>query len=77
LEKPDNGLIKLDGKAIEGPGPERALIFQQFGLMPWLNVEQNVLFGLANSGLSNRDKLEKVKDAIARVGLEGFETFHP
>ena len=78
LEKPDGGLISLDGHAINGPGPERALIFQQFGLMPWLTVQQNILFGLAtNTGLSNADRLDKVRDVIARVGLEGFEEFHP
>ena len=77
LEAPDSGEIRLDGKAITGPGPERALIFQQFGLMPWLNVLDNVLFGLKASGLSGDAAQDRARDAIARVGLEGFEDFHP
>jgi ABC-type nitrate/sulfonate/bicarbonate transport system ATPase subunit len=77
LEAPDNGEVRLDGMSISGPGPERALIFQQFGLMPWLNVLDNVLFGLKTSGLSSREQEERAHDAIRRVGLEGFEDFHP
>lgn len=77
LEEPDQGIVNLNGKKIEGPGPERSLIFQQFGLMPWLNVLDNVLFGLATSGKSKAEQLDRAKDAIGRVGLEGFEDFHP
>jgi ABC-type nitrate/sulfonate/bicarbonate transport system ATPase subunit len=77
LEAPDSGVIKLEGAPIVGPGPERSLIFQQFGLMPWLNVLENVLFGLATSGLSKAERLDRAKDAIRRVSLEGFEEFHP
>lgn len=77
LERPDSGEISLNGKAITGPGPERAMIFQQFGLMPWLSVRNNILFGLANTRLSDADRAARVADAIKRVGLEGFEDFHP
>lgn len=77
LEAPDHGVAKLSGKPIDGPGPERSLIFQQFGLMPWLSVLQNVLFGLATSGLSKAEQLDRARDAIRRVNLEGFESFHP
>ena len=77
LEAPDSGVIKLGGAPIVGPGPERSLIFQQFGLMPWLNVLENVLFGLATSGLSKAERLDRAKDAVRRVSLEGFEEFHP
>ena len=77
LEAPDRGVIKLEGAPIDVPGPERSLIFQQFGLMPWLSVLDNVLFGLATSGLSEAERLDRAKDAIRRVSLEGFEAFHP
>lgn len=77
LERPDHGAVLLNGREIDGPGPERSLIFQQFGLMPWLSVVDNVRFGLAASGLSKAEQTDRAKDAIGRVGLEGFEDFHP
>ena len=77
LEKPDRGKVLLGGKAIKRPGPERAMIFQQFGLMPWLSVKNNILFGLATSGLSKEECLARTADAIKRVNLEGFEDYHP
>jgi NitT/TauT family transport system ATP-binding protein len=77
LETPDRGTIRLNGSAITGPGPERAMIFQQFGLMPWLSVRGNILFGLARTDLSLEERLERTRDAIERVGLKGFEEFHP
>ena len=77
LETPDDGIVKLNGNKINGPGPERALIFQQFGLMPWLNVLDNILFSLATIDLSKDEQLDRARDVIARVGLEGFESFHP
>jgi nitrate/nitrite transport system ATP-binding protein len=42
LIKPDDGLVMLDGKPVAGPGPERALVFQNYSLLPWLNVYENV-----------------------------------
>jgi NitT/TauT family transport system ATP-binding protein len=45
--------------------------------MPWLSVRNNILFGLANTRLSDVDRAARVADAIKRVGLEGFEDFHP
>jgi NitT/TauT family transport system ATP-binding protein len=77
LEAPDRGSITLDGRPISGPGPERAMIFQQFGLMPWLSVLNNVVFGLHASGLGPAEKLSRAHDAIRRVGLTGFEDFLP
>jgi NitT/TauT family transport system ATP-binding protein len=77
LEFPDRGSLTLNGLPISGPGPERAMIFQQFGLMPWLSVMDNILFGMKNFPLSKEEKLDRANDAIARVGLKGFEEFHP
>ena len=77
LERPDAGILMLDGREIDSPTPERSLIFQQFGLMPWLNVIENVLFGLATSDLSRTAQRERADDVIRRVGLQGFEDFHP
>ncbi len=77
LETPDRGSLTLNGHAIIEPGPERAMIFQHFGLMPWLSVLQNVVFGLKTLSISPAEKLERAHEAIGRVGLKGFEDFHP
>jgi NitT/TauT family transport system ATP-binding protein len=44
--KPTRGTVTLDGRAIEGPGPDRGVMFQEYGVFPWLTVEENVAFGL-------------------------------
>src|SRR5690606_10116872 len=44
--QPNSGTVLLDGKPIAGPGPERGVIFQEYGVFPWLTVEDNIAFGL-------------------------------
>ncbi len=43
---PTRGAVLLDGKMIDGPGPDRGVVFQEYGVFPWLTVEQNIAFGL-------------------------------
>jgi ABC-type nitrate/sulfonate/bicarbonate transport system ATPase subunit len=77
LESADAGQVRLHGRPIEGPGPDRAMVFQQSALMPWLTVAQNVQFGLRALDLGADETGRRVADAIARVGLSGFEGFVP
>ena len=44
--KQSSGTVTLDGKPIEGPGPDRGVIFQDYGVFPWLSVKENIAFGL-------------------------------
>ncbi|MGR6429734.1 taurine ABC transporter ATP-binding protein [Rhizobium sp. PAMB 3174] len=70
---PTSGEILLDGRRVEGPGADRSVVFQKHALMPWLNVRENVAFGLK---LQDRPKAERDKiadDFIALLGLNGFE----
>ena len=48
--KPSEGCLTLDGKPIQGPGRDRGVIFQEYGVFPWLTVEQNIRFGLKLAG---------------------------
>ncbi len=58
LEKPTDGEILLDGKPVTKPGVERTVMFQEHGLFPWLNVMENVEFGMKMAGLP-KDEMEK------------------
>src|SRR5665213_171397 len=77
LDFADSGTVTLRRRRVEGPAPERAMVFQQFGLLPWLTVTENILFALRPSGLAPAEARERAADALTRVGLGGFERFHP
>jgi NitT/TauT family transport system ATP-binding protein len=68
---PDSGIATLDGKPITAPGPERAMVFQDHGLFPWLTAAENVEFGLKMSGVSKFDRAQRVAEALAMVHLSG------
>src|SRR5712691_7225339 len=68
------GSLTLDGREIRAPGPDRAMVFQQPGLLPWRTVLGNVVFGVeAQRTLGKREAIERAKQQIELVGLKGFE----
>jgi NitT/TauT family transport system ATP-binding protein len=69
----DQGEVAIDGLAVTGPGPERAVVFQNFALMPWADVLANVTFGLEVRRMPQDECRDRAKDLIKLVGLEGFE----
>ena len=70
---PSEGEIALNEKVVKGPGADRSVVFQKHALLPWLNVLDNVAFGLKIQG-HDRDKREKIaKEFIKLLGLEQFE----
>nr|WP_210258534.1 MULTISPECIES: ABC transporter ATP-binding protein [unclassified Devosia] len=72
LLKPSSGQCLVDGKAVEGPGPERGVIFQQYALFPWLTVRQNVEFGLKLKGVERAERRRISDHYIGLVGLSDF-----
>jgi ABC-type nitrate/sulfonate/bicarbonate transport system ATPase subunit len=76
LLRPDEGELFLDDKPINGPGCERGLVFQNPELFQWMNVEQNVAFGLKARKVYAQQK-EEVQKYIDMVGLNGFEKALP
>ncbi|MBB4293927.1 NitT/TauT family transport system ATP-binding protein/sulfonate transport system ATP-binding protein [Rhizobium leguminosarum] len=77
LEDSDTGEVLVDGKAIRGVGAERAVIFQEPRLLPWLTVLDNVAFGLETRGLSREQARGRARHYVKLVGLQQFETAHP
>lgn len=72
------GSITVDGKPVDGPGPDRAMVFQEYALFPWLNVIQNVRFGLDfRSKESRPTKNARAEELVELVGLKGFEKHFP
>ncbi|HEY8691989.1 MAG TPA: ABC transporter ATP-binding protein [Chloroflexota bacterium] len=72
------GRIRLDGKEIKRPGPDRAVVFQQPSLLPWRTVYDNIMYGLELQGKRRDPKAQQtVNDLIKLVGLSGFEKSFP
>jgi NitT/TauT family transport system ATP-binding protein len=69
LEAPTSGKISAHGEPVVGPAPERSLIFQETSLFPWLNVWQNVSFGLSVRGVPAEQRKERARQVLGRVGL--------
>jgi ABC-type nitrate/sulfonate/bicarbonate transport system ATPase subunit len=77
LDRPTGGEVLLDGRRIEGPGADRGMVFQSYTLFPWLDVLDNVCFGLRERGLPRPQQLDIAHGFIAKVGLTGFEHHYP
>lgn len=75
LERPTSGSIELDGKPISSPGPDRAMIFQEHRLFPWMNIIDNVAFG--PQGRPKSERLEIARHYLELVGLSDFERAYP
>ncbi|MCB1399620.1 MAG: ABC transporter ATP-binding protein [Rhodobacteraceae bacterium] len=77
LVTPTSGSVQVNGKPVRGPNLDCAIVFQNFALMPWASVLQNVAFGLEMRGEPKAQRIEKARAAIDLVGLGGFEEKYP
>jgi NitT/TauT family transport system ATP-binding protein len=77
--KPSSGAVLLDGKSITAPGPDRGVIFQEYGVFPWLTVRQNIAFGLnlRASRVPRAERSEVVERYMRLMGLTDFADAWP
>lgn len=77
LVAPDEGIISLDGKKIDGVNKECGFVFQEYALFPWRTVKENIEFGPQVKGMTKTECESISKHYIDLVGLNGFENHYP
>ncbi|HVA35756.1 MAG TPA: ABC transporter ATP-binding protein [Stellaceae bacterium] len=73
----EDGQITVGGKPVNGPSPDRGIVFQHFALFPWKTVRQNILYGLEKQGMPRAEREKRAQEFIALVHLKGFEHSYP
>lgn len=77
LVQPTSGQIFIDGTQIRKPGRDRAMVFQEFNLLPWRTAQHNIEFALEVHGVHAAERRERALEALRRVGLESFAGYYP
>ncbi|MFG1465034.1 ABC transporter ATP-binding protein [Xanthobacter sp. DSM 24535] len=77
FSKPSEGEALRNGQPIAGPGPDRTVIFQEYGLFPWMTVHENIEFGLRAKGMGKAKRKEIVDYYVDLVNLNQFAGRYP
>ncbi len=78
LDFPSKGRVLVHGREIEGPGPERGMVFQSYTAFPWLNVRDNIRFGASFRKDVTPEHVDRRTDELIQLsGLSGFEGAYP
>ena len=77
LDTPTSGEVRIDGRRITGPGPDRGMVFQHYTLYPWMNVQENTEFGLKLQGVPRKQRREQASYYLNVVGLTQFAKMLP
>ncbi|NJM83224.1 MAG: ABC transporter ATP-binding protein [Tabrizicola sp.] len=77
LEHPTSGEVRVGGKRVTGPGPDRAVVFQQFALFPWKTVRENITFGMRSRGATKAERDAAVAHYLTLMKMEGTEDKYP
>ncbi|TCJ34700.1 ABC transporter ATP-binding protein [Parafrankia sp. BMG5.11] len=77
--KPVSGSVKVRGLKVTGPGADRAMVFQNYALLPWRTVEGNIAFAMENrrGRVPNAERGDRIAEVLELVGLRGFEKSYP
>ena len=74
---PTAGTIRMDGTPVDGPGAERGVVFQEYALLPWMNVLDNAALGLKLRGMARAQRYEVARRFLAIANLHGVEHKYP
>jgi NitT/TauT family transport system ATP-binding protein len=77
LELAQRGSVTVGGKRVKSPGPDRAVVFQQFALFPWKTVRENISFGLRSLRVPREEAAERVARNLKLMGLETYAGAYP
>jgi len=77
LETPTTGNVTLDGQYVSEPGPDRVVVFQEAGLMPWMTVQGNIEYGLKLQGLDKKSRAERADKYLRMVHLSKYAKAMP
>lgn len=77
LTPPSSGTVLVHGRPLIGPNPGVAMVFQNFALLPWLTVLENVELGLLSKSFSPEERRRRAENAVELIGLHGFEGAYP
>ncbi|MBU1362096.1 MAG: ABC transporter ATP-binding protein [Gammaproteobacteria bacterium] len=77
LDTPSFGRVRVGGTEVHEPGPDRAVVFQQFALFPWKTVAENIGFGLRCKGMPEAERAERIKHFVQLMSLQGREDAYP
>lgn len=74
---PDSGSVRVGGRPVSAPGPDRAVVFQEPTLFPWLTVRQNVEFGLRQKNLPPDERVRRTAEALRQAGMDDRPDAYP
>jgi NitT/TauT family transport system ATP-binding protein len=77
FEAPTGGVVSVNGKRVTEPGPDRAVVFQQFALFPWKTVRENIDLGLRNKNLPRDERDSRIAGALKLMNLESHAEAFP
>ncbi len=79
LARPTRGQVAIDGKPVEGPGPDRSIVFQSYSLFPWQTALKNVMFSFrqTNKGATKEQARERAGELLAQVGIKDAADRYP
>ncbi|RJE84050.1 ABC transporter ATP-binding protein [Paracoccus onubensis] len=77
FDQPTSGTVSVDDVRVTSPGPDRAVVFQQFALMPWKTVRGNIELGLRNNGIARAERDDRIERILALMNLTSYADAFP